>query len=108
MNRTRCTHTFIPHINNNDASTLAPAEPDDDLHGYDVETKKSEYVAADVNFSLPANTHGRLSSFRAFISFRKCMMKYRSINDMWIPWKHMTSAYLANFTFIPGKSSHAG
>ena len=69
MNRTRCTHTFIPHINNNDASALAPAEPDDDLHGYDVETKKSEYVAADVNFSLPANTHGRRFKFPCFHQF---------------------------------------
>lgn len=108
MNRTRCTHFFIPHINDNNASAFAPAELDDDLHGSDVETKKREYVAANVNFSLPANMHGRLSSFRAFISFRKCMVKYRSINDMWIAWKHMTRAYLANFTLNLVKSCHVG
>lgn len=71
-------------INDNDACT--PTEPDDDLHRYHVgskeKKKKKAYRVVNANFSLPANMPGRLSTFHAFISFKKCGVKYRFINDV--------------------------
>lgn len=69
INKTRCTRFFMPHINDNDAFALGPAQPDDDLHGYNVETKRKGICCCKRQLSFACQRARETFKFPCFHQF---------------------------------------